>query len=119
MLVDARDLDPAEADHLASADVRRVSVEEISADPLPAGPLVLHIDVDVIDGGELAGLRFPVPGGPSTASVLAAGGRVLATGRVVAADIACPWHIGSAEDNKVRANLLTSIARSGLRDWRP
>jgi hypothetical protein len=38
-----------------------------------------------------------------------------------------PWQIGgaedsaedSAEDNKIRANLLTSIARSGLRDWGP
>ncbi|HEX2133967.1 MAG TPA: arginase family protein [Actinophytocola sp.] len=102
-LVDARDLDPAEADYLATAAIRRATVAEVE---VPAGPLVLHLDVDVIDSGDLPGLLFPVPGGPSRDSVLAAVRRVLDTGRVVALSVACPWHPG---DDPRRAELLSVL----------
>ena len=110
VLVDARDLDPPEAAWLAGSAVRRRTVADLDAGALPGGPLVLHVDVDVIDPGELPGLLFPAPGGPSTESVLAAVGRVLATGRVVALDIACPWH--PSQDGRVqqiRARLLAAL----------
>jgi arginase len=71
--------------------------------------LVLHIDVDVIDGGELPGLLFPVSGGRSTTAVFAAVRRVLDTGRVIVVHIACPWHAGYASQNETRASLLASI----------
>ncbi|MEV4053722.1 arginase family protein [Amycolatopsis sp. NPDC049688] len=118
VLVDARDLDPAEAGYLAGSDVRRHGVEDLQAALVPGGPLVLHIDVDVIDPAELPGTRFPAPDGPTQAAVLDAVRRVLDTGRVVAVDIACPWHPARDEqDTATRARLLAELltaARNGL-----
>jgi arginase len=104
-LVDARDLDPAEAEYLSSAAIRRTTVADVEP---PDGPVVLHVDLDVIDAGELPGLLFPVSGGPSRSAVLAAVRRILDSGRVVAFDLACPWHPGQDDDN--RARLLAEIA---------
>ncbi|GAA0238217.1 hypothetical protein GCM10009527_038480 [Actinomadura nitritigenes] len=109
VLVDARDLDPAEAEFLASSRVRRCPVGAVD---LPEGPLVLHIDVDVVDKAELPGLRFPVGGGPSFDAVVAAVRRVKATGRVAALDIACPWHPPGPGDDEVRARLVAALLAS-------
>lgn len=109
VLVGARDLDPGEVDYLASAEIHRCDVDEVSPDVLPDGPILLHIDLDVTDPRDLPGLRFPAPGGPTCASVVAAARRVMATGRVVAVDIACPWHPAEGEDSSIRADLLTAL----------
>jgi arginase family enzyme len=107
VLVDARDLDPAEAGYLAGSGVRRCAVDELQ---IPDGPLVLHVDLDVIDSAELPGLLFPAPGGPSRRAVLDAVRQVLATGRVVAVDIACPWHPPRDEqETAARADLLAEL----------
>ncbi|WP_433477280.1 arginase family protein [Spirillospora sp. CA-142024] len=106
VLVDARDLDPAEAEFLASSKVRRCGVDDVA---LPDGPLVLHIDVDVIDAGDLPGLKFPVGGGPSRDAVVESVRRIMATGRVAALDIACPWKLPEGDDNTVRARLLEDL----------
>ena len=114
LLVDARDLDPAEVTYLAHSGLARRSVDDLDGSVLPDGPLVLHVDVDVIDAGELPGLRFPAASGPSTDAVLRAVRRVLATGRVVALDIACPWH--PARDDReaaVRTALLAALTGAG------
>lgn len=101
VLVDARDLDPPEVDYLATAGIRRSGVADVEA---PDGPVVLHVDVDVIDGAELPGLRFPAPAGPSTDAVTAAIDRVVRTGRVVALSVACSWRPGP-DDGRRRALL--------------
>ena len=113
VLVDARDLDPAEADYLATADIRRCGVEELSAELLPPGPLLLHMDLDVVDPADLPGLRFPVPGGPSASAVLAAARRVLDTGRVVATDVACTWHPGLDDADGAHARVLSALTGTG------
>lgn len=109
MLVDVRELDPAEVDYLASAEIGRSTVPELRADVLPDGPLILHVDLDVIDSGELPGMRFPAPDGPAASAVLDAVRRVLATGRVVAFDIACPWHPADAAETARRAAILATL----------
>lgn len=110
VLVDARDLDPAEVTYLAESGLVRRAVDALDDAALPEGPLVLHVDVDVIDAGELPNLRVPAAGGPSAAAVLRAVHRVLATGRVVALDIACPWYPAlSDRDRGVRADLLAAL----------
>ncbi|WP_312881491.1 arginase family protein [Actinomadura alba] len=113
MLVDARDLDPPEADYLATSGIRRCGVEEVSADALPPGPLLLHMDLDVIDPGELAGLRYPAAGGPTASSVLRAARRVLDTGRVVAMDIGCTWHPGREDLGDTRSRVLSALISGG------
>jgi arginase len=110
VLVGARDLDPPEERFLAASEVRRCTVPELTADVVPPGPLVLHVDLDVLDPAELPGLLFPAAGGPSAAEVVAAVRRIVATGRVAALDVACTWH--PTEDGRVRktrADLLAAL----------
>ncbi|WP_067501752.1 arginase family protein [Actinoplanes sp. TFC3] len=92
-LVGARDLDPAEAAYLAESPVKQVAVAAVQA---PAGPFIVHVDVDVADPGEVAGLRYPAPGGVATSEVVAAVRRLTGTGRVVALSVACTWKGGVA-----------------------
>ncbi|HXM57434.1 MAG TPA: arginase family protein [Candidatus Dormibacteraeota bacterium] len=83
-LVGARDLDPGEVENLARADVRQLAIEGLAELVPPAGPLYVHLDVDVVDPAEMPALDYPAPGGPSAAAVRAALDRLLATGRVAA-----------------------------------
>jgi arginase len=106
VLVDARDLDPAEVDYLAGSAVRRTAVADLDPGSLPDGPLVLHVDVDVADGAEVPGLLFPAPDGPSTDAVLAAVASVVATGRVVVADLAFPWQRAATEEQRRQQTVL-------------
>ncbi|MFF5231207.1 arginase family protein [Dactylosporangium sp. NPDC000521] len=92
VLVDARDLDPAEEEYLRGSGIRRYQLRDLE---LPEGPLVVHVDLDVVDAAELPGLLFPVPGGPSLGAVLAKVEEIIATGRVVAVDLACTWRPGN------------------------
>jgi arginase family enzyme len=117
VLVDARDLDPAETDYLATSQVTRTSVQAIGPGDLPEGPAIVHIDLDVIDPAEVPGLRFPAAGGPTTAAVLAAMTRLFDSGQVVVLDIACPWH-EPTDDNQVRGRLEL-LARLTGSLWRP
>jgi len=94
VLVDGRDLDPAERAYLDAGPVRQLPVDDLTAADLPAGPLYLHVDLDVVDPDEVPGLRFPAPGGPSLTAVGAAARRVLDTGRVAGMTLACTWHPG-------------------------
>jgi arginase len=91
VLVDARDLDPAEREYLAASRIGRRSVAEIQAADLPDGVVLLHVDLDVIDASEVPGLRFPVGNGPTAEAVIKALARLLASGRVAALEITCPW----------------------------
>lgn len=92
VLLDARDLDAREADLLAHSDLRVIREMRLRAADLPAGPIYLHLDLDVVDPAALPGLRYPAPGGPGVAAVRAAVHEVLSTGRVVAVGLACTWH---------------------------
>lgn len=92
ILVDARDTDPGEHTLLSRASVARTRLADLDADDLPAGPLYLHVDLDVCDPGEVPDLLYPAPGGPAVDDVLAAIARVVATGRVAAVGIAATWH---------------------------
>ena len=94
LLVDARDLDPPEAEYLSQSPVRRCEVTELTKDVLPSGPIYLHLDVDVVSDVELSGLLYPVADGPSLGEVGDAVRRVMATGRVVAFGLACTWRPG-------------------------
>lgn len=112
VLVDARDLDPAEATYLSQSDVRRTSVQDISARDLPSGPILLHVDLDVIDAGDITGLRFPVHNGPSAAQLFSAIESLLASGRVVALNIACPWFDPTGDAESLRRTELVGALLS-------
>ncbi|WP_166346011.1 arginase family protein [Phytoactinopolyspora limicola] len=109
-LVDARDLDPAEAEYLSRSEVRHCLVDEVGDATVPSGPLVMHIDVDVISPDHLRGLLFPVPGGPSVDAVARAAGRVMATGRVVAVSVGCTWQAGHGAADQIRPHLESLVS---------
>lgn len=109
LLVDARDLDPPEVEFLSTAGIRRCEVDDVSTDVLPDGPLLVHVDFDVVAPPELPGLRFPAEGGPTVDSVLAAITRILATGRVVALDVGCTWDPSTPDTDGARARLLSAL----------
>jgi arginase len=113
LLVDARDLDPAEAELLASSDVRRALTTTLTEHDLPTGSLYLHIDVDVCDPAELHNLLYPTSGGPSLDELRAAMHRIISTGRVAATTIAATFHHGgkSAAANDAALRSLLAIVR--------
>lgn len=112
VLVDARDLDPPEAEFLAGSAVRRVPVDRV-AEVLPAGPVYLHLDLDVVDPRDVPGLLFPAPHGPRLPAVAAAVRTVLTSCAVAAVGLACTWRAGGGGERAV-AGLAEEI-RAALR----
>jgi arginase len=110
VLVGARDLDQPEVDYLAASGIAQRSVDDLELSALPDGPLLLHIDLDVVDAASIPGLRYPVTPGPTSTAVLAAARRVLATGRVIALEVACTWIPGATRPigDRLVADLLTA-----------
>jgi len=64
----------------------------------------------VIDSGQLPGLRFPAPGGPSPAQVTGALSALLGTGRVAAIGVACTWYPGHSAADRIRQHLGAALA---------
>lgn len=81
-LLGVRDLDPLERAALESAPVAMLSTEQIRNDPAAlaaalaqcglAGPVYLHLDLDVLDPAVLPGAVYPTPGGLQFAELAAA-----------------------------------------------
>lgn len=113
LLVDARDLDPAEAELLAGSGVGRALTTTLTEQDLPAGNLYLHVDVDICDPAELDDLLYPTSGGPSLQDLRTAIDRIIATGRVAATTIAATFHHGgrSAAANDAALRSLLAVVR--------
>lgn len=119
VLVDARDLDPAERDALTASQVRRVPADPDAISAAVAGlgqrPVYLHVDVDVIDGPQLPGLRFPVDGGPAIPRVEDCLAAIVTAANVTAAGIACAWHPEHINDKATREAIARLARRLGAR----
>jgi len=114
-LVDARDLDPGEVMALAGSKVRLVAVSDLDDGYLPEGPVVVHVDVDIIDPDELTGLRFPASGGPHLDEVVQAVHAVTRDTTLAALDIAATWRPGDTDRTQIDAvvsGLLSTIGSS-------
>ncbi len=112
LLVDGRDLDPAEVEALASSAVGHASVAGLDASPAD-GPVIVHVDLDVIDPAELTGLRFPAPGGPALPAVAAAVRTIAQARQVVALDVAATWRPEDADRAQTDAALAAVLAAAG------
>jgi len=95
VLVDARDLDRAERDALNASKIERVAVNpqaiQAALARLRTHSVYLHVDVDVIDGAEVPGLRFPTSGGPNLDTIERTLSDIVTAVEPVAAYIACAW----------------------------
>jgi arginase len=73
VLADARDLDPAEHDALAASQVHHIPATADHFRTALSGlrdlPVYLHVDVDILDSTEVAGLRFPSGPGPTLGDI--------------------------------------------------
>jgi len=111
VLVDARDLDPAEREELAASRVRQVPADpgaiEAALRGLGDQPVYLHLDVDVIDGAELPGIRYPVSPGPSLGLIEDCLAAIMPAANVAGACIACTW----GPDHLSQEPVITRLAR--------
>jgi arginase len=101
VLVDARDLDPGEDEAVAASGMRVAAVDEVPSLDL-AGPLHVHVDVDVVDPAELPAVNYPARGGPSLASMEGALAALAATGRVAAFSVSS-WNPELPEADRAAA----------------
>jgi arginase len=115
VLVDARDLDPAERDALTASQVRRVPADPAAItsalDGIGRTPVYLHLDVDVIDSTQLPGLRFPSEPGPSVTQIEECLAAVCASADVRAACIACAW-LPDRVGDRVTRETISRLARA-------
>jgi arginase len=114
VLAGARDLDPPEVSYLAASAIRQLDVAGVAAAGLPDLPLYVHVDLDVLDPGEVPGLRYPAPGGPAPAQLAGALRTLLATGRVAAITLACTWYPGHGAAARLSPLLGQALAGRGV-----
>jgi arginase len=111
VLIGARDLDPAERDALEASRVLRLAADpdvvRSALTELSAGDVYLHIDVDIIDGEDLPGLRFPTDAGPSFSVVEDCLAQIVDAAPPIAACVACAW----APDRIADASTRRAITR--------
>lgn len=88
-LIDGRDLDPLERAALDASAVRRTGVAGLGSLRLE-GPVMLHIDMDVLDAEKAPAFNYPVKGGPSVAAVSRACREFAHANRIAAVSI-CGW----------------------------
>ena len=73
----------------------------------------MHVNVDVIDGGDLPGLRFPTGGGPSFSVVEDCLEQIVAVAPLSAACIACAWSPDRIADEATRGAIRRLAAAIG------
>jgi arginase len=88
-LIDGRDLDPLERAALDASAVRRTGVAGLSSLRLE-GPVMVHIDMDVLDAEKAPAFQYPVKGGPSVAAVSRSCREFAHANQVVAISV-CGW----------------------------
>jgi arginase len=111
LLVDGRDLDPAEDELIGQSGVQRISLADVEtavSTTLGSGPLFLHVDLDVIDPSAFPGLMFPAAGGADLDAVCRAAAAVAATGRLAATSFGCTWH-PDEHDPEVSRTVVAAV----------
>ena len=106
VLLDGRDLDPPEAAFLAASRIRHLPLQPVV---VPC-PVVLHVDLDVVDASDAPGLLFPVEDGPSLDMVAAVLRQLVDRNDVMAVSLACTTSERSGPAARRIADLLASAA---------
>ena len=119
VLVGGRELDPGEATNLSESRVARVAfdAEKDGTPELVAlaarQPLWVHLDVDVVDPGEMPAVILPAPGGPPLSAVSGALAAIAVAGDVRGVEV-CGYDPRKDPDSRlppVIAGLAAAAAR--------
>ena len=106
ILTDARDLDPGEREAVQESAMRHLpQVESLLEMALPAGPLYVHFDCDLLDPADVPAVHYPAPGGPSVETMRRVFRRLAETERVVAVSLSA-WTPELDEDGRSRAVVM-------------
>ena len=109
ILTDARDLDPGEREAVETSAVTHLPrVEGLLERELPAGPLYVHFDVDVLDPREAPAMNYPAPGGPPAETLRRVFRGVAESGRVAAVSLSS-WSPELDEDGGSRRVCLSLL----------
>lgn len=118
-LVGARDLDPGEDTTVAGSAMTVLPVAGVGDWVPPEGPIHLHVDLDVVDPGEMPAHNYPAPGGPSLREVREALEHLASSGRVAAVSFST-WNparpgadVAAAAALELAAPFLASGERGG------
>jgi arginase len=102
ILTDARDLDPGERTLVETSGITHLpDITALLDYPLPAGPLYIHFDTDIIDPEEVPAMSYPAPGGPSSETVRRVFRHLAQTGRVAAVSLSS-WNPDLDENGRSR-----------------
>jgi arginase len=126
LMVDVRNLDPAEEQLIRATDVviaapapgfpgvdLREAVEDLAA---RCDLIYLHVDSDILDAAYVPNHRTREPNGPSMEEVHEAIETVMATGKVVIFAVVSIWANGEGGDVAVQSGI--KLVRGGLEAWR-
>ena len=110
-LIGARDLDPGEDEAVEGSAMAVLSVADVTAWKPPAGPLHVHVDLDVVDPSEMPAHNYPAPGGPSLREVREALTALVAGGRVAAVSFSTwnPARPGAQLAAEATMELVTAL----------
>jgi arginase len=125
VLVDVRNLDPAEEQLIQATDatVAAAAAGRPGADLGAAVDdlarrcdlIYLHIDSDVLDRRYVPNHPTVEPGGPDMTEVQSAVDRVMATGKVAALGLVAVW--AHDEGGRTAVESATQLLRSGVESW--
>jgi arginase len=124
LLIGARDLDPAEGDALAVSGVKRIAADpdalRAALQKQPPINVYLHLDVDIVEGSDLPGLRFPAPDGPALSVVEDCLAQIVDCAPPAAACISCAWEPARiADPSTLRAiGRLAAVIEADVQ-WPP
>ena len=111
ILTDARDLDPEEKIAVKESAVQHLSdVTMLLDNPLPAGAIYVHFDVDVINPVDAPAVSYLAEGGPSVSALERVFDYLAESGQVVAISVSS-WNPDLDEDGRSRAAAMSLLER--------
>jgi len=111
ILTDARDLDPGERLNVQRSSINHLADVMLLLDfPLPAGPLYIHFDADVINNAEAPAMSYPTSGGPSVADLGRVFDRLADSGQIAAVSLSA-WNPALDQDGRSREAVMGLLDR--------
>ena len=109
ILTDGRDLDPEEKEAVRQSAVRHLpEVKMLLDQPLPAGPIYIHFDVDVLNPSDAPAMNYLAEGGPSVDDMQRVFTYLAQSGQVAAVSVSS-WNPEMDVDGRSRTAVMTLL----------